>query len=811
MKKLMIFLLILNSFTINADDNSSTFKVKKIIFQGLKQETGVIPKIKINIGDKISFKNIRDTINDLFNSGNYENIKIYKKNQVLIIKVKERPIINNISFIGNKSLTNELIKKQLELVGINLGERLNLTIIDHIERSIKDFFYNNGKYNTSINIKIIKLSNNKVNIQFLFDEKSPSKIVQINILGNNFFSTKKLISHFKLHFKDKWWKFFINDKFQKEKLIEDIDYLKNIYLEKGFACFNINFLKISLTPNKKDIYLTYYISEGNKYKLSEYKIYGNLLSYEKEIKKLVNLNIGELFNGKKINLIENNIKNFLSKYGYIFSLVYSNLEINDNNNTVKINILINPGDRFYINQIKFKGNYISKDRVLRREMRQLEGSLLNYQLLIKGKERLNRLGLFENVDFEILKKFNNPSKLDVIYKVKEHNTGSIDLGAGFGIESGLNFQLNVKQDNWLGTGNLFGFSVSKNNYQTNVNLTMKNPYLTINGLSLGIKCFLNKLNANEKNLSDLNLTSCGLTTNMSCSITDQTTLELGLDYSSNNIYKIKPQVSILRNLEKNVIIPKCILKQKFNENKLIDLNTNDLFIILGLNFNNVDRGYFPTSGSYTSIYNKITLPSSQNEYFKIHISSYNYITLNKKYNFIFLYRLHLGYANGFRGKEIPFYDNFYAGGYNSVRGFHSNTIGPKAVYYVCHKNYKNSYNYNCSIHNSNDAIGGNATIVTSTELILPCYLYGLKNSNIIRTSIFIDLGTVWDTHWINHKQFYDHGIPNYQNPGDVRISSGISVQWISPIGPLVFSYAKPIKKYYGDQIEKFQFNIGKNF
>lgn len=797
MKKLLIASLLFSS-SVTADE----FVVEDIRFEGLQRVSlgAALLAMPVRVGDNIDEGDVSGIIKSLFSTGNFENVRVFRDGDDLLVKVIERPTIASVSFSGNKAIKEEQLEENLSASGLRVGESLDRTKLSNIEKGLEDFYYSVGKYNAVVDTVITPLPRNRADVKFVFTEGVSAKIQQINFIGNEVFSDDELKSNFELRADVPWWNFLANEQYQKQALAGDLENLRSFYLNRGYLKFRVESANVSISPDKKGVYITLNIDEGEPYTVADVSFRGGKDSAE--FAALVPFEDGETYNGQKVTRLEDEIKRKLGEQGYAYPQVSTIPEFDDEAKTVALNVNVEPGKRIYVRNIKFSGNQITKDEVLRREMRQMEGSWLNSKSVETSKDRLNRLGFFETVDVRTSRVPGTDDQVDVEYVVKETNSGSVNFGIGYGTESGISFQAGLQQDNFAGTGNRFGVNAMINDYQKNLTLDYRDPYFTLDGISLGGRIFFNEFEASDANIVDYTDKSYGTSLTWGFPFDEINYFDFSVGYTHRQIENLGGYYQIQKFLDS--------MGDSVTDNG--GLVVDDFDWSVSWTRNNLNRGFFPTAGNYQRASFRMTVPGSDAQYFKAQYDVRQYFPLDDGHNFSFLMRGRLGYGNGYGSNDendylLPFYENFYAGGYSTLRGFRSNTAGPKAV-------YDQGAGNNPALVGSNDSVGGNAIALASAELIFPMPFVSEEARSAIRTSVFVDAASVWDTEYDLNDARVISGqeyIYDYSDPSNYRASYGAAIQWRSPMGPLVFSLAKPIKKYEGDDEEFFTFTIGRTF
>jgi outer membrane protein insertion porin family len=822
-KQLVVAGLILSIASFAKAAPSSEFVVKDIRVEGLQRVAlgAALTYLPVTVGDEMNSFRISQLIRSMYSSSHFENIQIFRDGNTLLVRVTERPTISNIVFEDNDDIKDEQLQQSLNDANILVGEPLDKTVLTSIENGLKDFFYSIGKYNADVTAIITPLPRNRVDLKLLFEEGDSAKIQQINIVGNDTYSDPELLELVELKFDTPWWDFLSETRYQKQTLTGDMETITSYYKDRGYLRFNIDSTQVSMTPDKTSIYVTLNLDEGEQYTISDIELIGDLLGYEDYIKLVLPLTKGELYNQAEVTYTEEFISKYLGRYGYAYPTVTTIPDINEEDKTVKLVLSVDPGKRIYVRRINFAGNNSTADEVLRQSVSQMEGSWLANSKLEQSKNSLSRLTYMENVDFETVRLPGEEDKVDVNFTVKEQPSGAFNAGIGYGDRTKLSLQAGIQQDNFLGTGKRIAFNVSTVSYQKSVQLSYTDPYFTIDGISLGGSVSYSEFDGSSANLIQYNSKQFSVGSNIGYPIDQFNRINFGLTYSTVELFQNQPFVQTTR----------------FN-NQFVDENNPDAAInydsflaSVAWSRSTLNRGVFPTAGSSQRASFGITTPNSDVNYFKTEIDGKWYFPLSRNQRWSFLARLKMGYGNGYGDvggidQILPFTQHFTAGGSDSLRGFENNTVGPRGVQVtpasvITDPNGKVILgdNSNDTISISTRSLGGNAMILGGVELIVPTPFVEVDFDNSVRTSLFVDVGSIWDTEFdyeryktldVNNS-FNNDGLIDYSDPTLYRASGGVSVQWLSPMGPMVFSFSKVIQEREGDDSKFFTFNIGQTF
>ena len=801
----IIFLSFLLSLNLNAFDE---FLVSDIRIIGLQRvSTGsIFNVIPISVGDRIDIRKSNDIVRSLFSTEQFDDIQIGKDGNTLIITVVERPSISLIEISGNKALKTEQLLESLDSVGIKEGEVYKRSTLEKVKSELVRSYASNGRYGADVEINEILKPRNRLEINIEVDEGNSAKIKKISIIGNETYTDDELLDSFELS-EGSFFSFLSsNNQYSREKLVGDLETLESYYRDRGYLKFSIESSQISLSRDKKSIFITYNVNEGEKYTINDVDVIGEIPFEEEVYIEIVNSLKDQTYSQAQITSIEEFFVNVLGNRGYAFAEVKGDTEITDDSNEVKLIFTVIPGNKTYTRKILFTGNDVTQDHVLRREMRQFEGAWTSDNSIEAGKVWLERLGYFKEVNVETIPVVGTEDQIDIVYSVDEETTGSVGGNIGYS-DFGLMLGFNLQEQNFLGTGNTVGIGINKNIYSEMYNLSFMNPYATKDGVSLGYNVYFRETDYGEFNVANYLTNSNGFGAQFGYPTSDITRLGFNVTYDKTDI-----DVGTLPALE------------------IYDFVSaeGNIFETLSVQFSwqrvTLNRGLFPTAGSSTVISLSTTVPGSDLSYYRSSIRQRYYRPLSS--NFVFGFSGELGYLDAYGDtEETPFFQNFYAGGPRSLRGFESNTLGPRSTDAPCYEfNYEektcpnlidtdgdgeldspyiNPYANSTSRYRDRP-IGGNIKVEGSMQLIFK--LPFIEDQRSLRSAFFFDFGNVFSD---NCK---DYQINCYKPAlEDLRYSYGVGVTWITGFGPLSLAISKPTNAGPQERTEEFQFTVGNVF
>ncbi len=741
------------------------FVIKDIRVEGLQRtEAGTIfTYLPVQAGDVMSDEKATQAIKSLYNTGFFKDVRIEADGDVLVVTVQERSAIAKIDFSGNKSFPSDKMTEGLKQIGISEGLIFDKSQLDRAEQEIKRQYLAQGKYGATVKTVVSPLERNRVAVRFEIEEGVVAKIRDINIVGNNAFTTDDLRAEFLLTTPNwmSWWN--KDDQYSKQKLTADLETLKSFYMNQGYLEFSIDSTQVSISPDKQDIFITVNVTEGEKYTISDVKIAGELQVPEEDLKPLIKINKGDIFNRQLVTETSKAISDRLSNDGYAFSNVNAIPEINKQEHTAAFTFFVDPGKRVYVRRINLTGNTRTRDSVLRREMRQLESAWYAGDKINRSKERLDRLQYFEAVDVETPAVPGTTDQVDLNINVVEKSTGSIQFGAGLSSNEGVVLGVTVNQQNFLGTGNRVAAQVNTGKVNTTYSLSFTDPYFTPDGISRGFDVYRRDVDTQSLNIGTYNSKSYGAGVRFGLPLSEKDFLSAGLtgDFTKIDLSDKSPKQYL-----------------DFCGNSR-GCTSDSLQLALAWTHDSRDNTLFPNKGVLQRLSAEVSVPVLDLEYYKLEYKHTWFKDVTK--NFTFMLNGELGYADSYGNKAYPFFKNFYVGGVNSVRGFDNGSIGPHDIDPATGLDF---------------AVGGTTRIVGNAEVFAPVPF--IKSSSQFRLSAFVDAGSVYG----NNQSI---------NLGDLRYSTGVGVSWFSPFGPLKLVFAKALNKKPGDQTQTLQFQLGSQF
>jgi len=738
-----------------------SFVVRDIRVEGLQRISAgtVFNYLPVKVGDKFTESGAQEAIRALHKTGFFRDVRLERQGEVLIVSVVERPSIGTVRILGTKEISEEDLKKGLKEIGLAEGRVYNRSLLDRVEQDLRQQYFSRGYYAVLIKATVTPVERNRVSITIDVSEGKPARIRQVKIVGNSVFEEDELLDGF-TQGPAPWWAFFSSrDQYSKQKLAGDIERLRNYYQDRGYLEFAIESTQVTITPDKERLYITLNIREGKKYSIRDYKLAGTFVVTEEELKAHVTLKPGQVFSRKLVTETTKKLTERLTNAGYAFANVNAIPEIDREKSEVYFTFYIDPGKRTYVRRINFSGNVSTRDYVMRREMRQLEGSWYAADKIQRSKIRLQRLGYFEDVNIETPAVPGTQDQVDVNVAVKERSTGNLLFGVGYSDADGFLINASVNQNNLFGTGNELSFAIDTSKVARNIVIRHTNPYFTQSGVSQAFNLYSTKFDAANAGTAAYNSTTQGVGLVYGIPLTEDNRIFLGFD-----VERIKISTTTTSSQVSQDFVA------QYGDDNIVYKAT------LGWTKDTLDSRLFPTSGLIFSLSGEAALPSSDLQYYKATAAATGYLPLTE--TFTFRAKAEIGYGDGFGDTDqLPFYKNYYAGGSTTVRGYKSRSLGPRDT--------KDPFG----------PIGGDRRVLGNLELLFPLPGASQQDAKSMRLSWFADAGQVY-------------GPGQTLDLGELRYSTGLAFNWLSPVGPLAFSYAFPLNEKTGDEAERFQFTLG---
>ena len=776
--------------------HAAEFVVTDIGFNGLQRLTpdSLYPVLPITVGDTVNDSRLAASIKALYATENFADIQSRVEGGQLRFDVVERPTITEVTFEGNKLIPKEGLEQGLKNAGLSAGDVLKQSTLQGVANELQQQYISQGYYNSNIEVDQTVLDGNRVKLDVRFIEGKPSKVVDINIIGNKHFSDEEIKDVFAV--KESSWTRLLSksDRYAQEKLAASLENLKALYQNDGYVRFSVDNAVLNISEDKSSVFVEVGLTEGEQYQFGDINFLGKPIYENNELKELVTFAPDEKYSQAKLDATTAALKSRYGNEGYYLAQVRPVPRINDETKVVDIDYYIDPARPIYVRRINFTGNIKTQDEVLRREMRQLEGSLASSDKIQLSRTRLMRTGFFKNVTVDVKPVPNQPDQVDVSYTVEEQPSGSSTIAAGYSQSGGVTFQLDLTQNNFMGTGNRVKAALSRSETVDSYSLGYTDPYFTENGVSQGLSGYYRKTKYDDDNVSNYVTDSYGATLNYSYPVDETKRVSAGINVDNTKVRG--GRYLGISNVQE--ILDDGGTQSLDDDTTGVGTFKNDYQtynLLLGWDYSTLDRPVFPTKGMSHAV--DATIGLGDSNYQKLVYSGNVYYPLYKG-------TVARGYTKLGYGNDLPFYENFYAGGYGSVRGYESSTLGPKSQVYNDAVNDPENQTFLA------EEVGGNAIATFGAELILPMPFKG-DWADQVRPVLFAEGGQVFDTSDKEDRTFNDSVVPLLTQDNEFRYSAGAGITWYTPIGPISLSYAVPFGDKEGDETEKVQFQIGNTF
>ncbi len=755
-------------FAFATQATAVSFIVEDIELQGLGRiEPGtVFTYLPIEVGDRFGTRRSGEIVRALYDTGFFDDIELRRRGDVLIVKVTERPAINDITFEGNEDISDEDLTEALRSVEIAKGRVFNRSVLERLKNELKQQYLARGKYNANIETRIKLLPRNRVNINIDISEGAVASIERVNIVGNEAFSEEELTEDFQSGIPAWWALFSSRDQYSKEKLTGDLETLRTYYLNRGYLQFDIDSTQVSITPDNEDIYIAINVDEGEQYTVDEVRLAGTFPVPQAELERLITIRSGATFSRAQVVRVINSINRRLGNEGYAFANINPIPEIDEANKKVALTFFVDPGQRMYVRRINIYGNASTSDEVYRRELRQIEGGWYSLSDIALSRQRIQRLPYVESVEINTERIPGVSDMIDLNVEIVERLAGNFAIGAGYSQSQGFLFNLSVTQDNFLGTGKRVGIRFDNSDFNTVYSITYTNPYYTIDGVSRGFNVSYSKTDASELDISDYDADQLGASVIYGIPFSEFDTLRASAGYE-----KIKVGTSL--NTPQEIF---NFIRGNGNDYDIFNLSG-------GLVHDTRNRTVFADRGNLQQLSLDLASPGSDLEYYRASYRNQSYLPLTRALTLSL--NGEVAYGDGYGGTtDLPFFEKYYAGGFGTVRGYASNSLGPRDT----------------PLPGSNripEPFGGNFLTIANVELLFPPPFTEEQIDNF-RVGLFFDAGNVFG----DFSEF---------DASEIRTSAGVTASWITPVGALTFSLGQALNPQDEDETELFQFNIGTIF
>ena len=757
-------------------ESTSGFLVQSVRVEGLQRipVATVYRLLPFEEGQILQADDVARATHDLYNTGNFQDVGIFRQGNQIVVRVAERPSISDIELTGNKAITKEDLLAGLSRAGLAKGSVFKRSTLERIQVELERQYVAQGRYGAQVTAEVVPQPRNRVAINISVREGDVAKIRHINIIGAQALDARKILKRFQLK-ETHLSSFFKGDnKYARERLSGDLETLRSYYMDRGYINFTIESTQVAVDPSKESVYIVINISEGKQFSVGKVDLTGRFPLPEAELRELIVVKPEQTFSRRVVTLSEDLLSKKLGNAGFTFATVKAITDIQGDK--VNLSFYVDPGKRVYVRRISFAGNEKTADEVLRREMRQMEAAWASGEKIEQSKVRLERLGFFKGVKVATPAVPGTDDQVDVEFTVEEQPSGSISASIGYQNGAGLVFGASVNQRNFLGTGNQVGFELQRTQYRNSYNFNFRDPYFTVDGVSRGYNVYFQETDFSDtsSNLSRYRADAYGGNVNFGYPINEDERINFAFGFDNTAI-------------KAGLFSPQEVRDFIGYQDPLGGIQSEDYQSITltgSWRRSTLNKGLLPDRGASNTLSLETALPSiSDLEYYKLDYQAEKYLPLPIPTDWVVRLRTEVGYGDGLNGTDrLPFYKHFYTGGITSIRGYETRSLGPR--------------------DSAGDAFGGDLLVETGVEFIFPAPF--LEDKRSLRTLFFIDAGNVFDTNRTD-----EPGLDI--SASNLRIGTGFGLSWITAIGPLSFTLSRAYNNDVDDETEVFDFSLGQTF